>query len=112
MYPHVLRNTFSPRLLTTASTSPTSNLQSLTCFNPVIIILPLHMTPNHLSLFLLNTSETLSIPSRFLNPTQDLLSFSVTPHICLTIRLSALSCLCSSSTLIGQVSLPYIIVLL
>src|SRR5208282_764082 len=110
MYPHVLRNTFSPRLPTPASTSPTINLQSLTCFNPVIIILPLHMTKP--SKYVSPSSETLSIPSRCLNSSQVFLSFSVTPHICLTIILSALSSLCLSSTFIGQVSLPYIIEIL
>ena len=91
------------------SQSPTSNLQSLTCFNPVIIILPLHITKLSQLLFLLNTSETLSIPSRCLNSSNDFLSFSVTPHIYLTIILSALSSLCLSSTFIGKVTLPYII---
>src|SRR5664279_2535978 len=52
LYPklsHVLSNTFSPCLLAPSSTSHTRNLQRLTCFHPVTIILHLHMTKPSIS---------------------------------------------------------------
>src|SRR5678815_3382668 len=45
------------------------------------------------------------------NSLEDTRSLSVTPHIHLTIILSALTSLCVSSTFIGHVSLPYNITL-
>src|SRR5881296_2193085 len=60
--------------------------------------------PNHLSLPRLTTSSTPSIPSPSLSSSLGLLSFRVTADIHLTILISF--------TFIGQVSLPYTIILL
>src|SRR5260221_12168084 len=69
------------------------------------------MCPNHLNLPCRTTSNTHSIPNRPHNSSFVFLSFNVTPHIHLTIILSALSNLRISSTFIAQVSLPYTITL-
>src|SRR5260221_708835 len=69
------------------------------------------MCPNHLNLPRRTTSNTHSIPNRPNNSSFVFLSFNVTPHIHLTIILSALSNLRISSTFIAQVSLPYTITL-
>src|SRR6266536_1190 len=65
--------------------------------------------PNHLNLPRRTTSNTHSIPNRLNNSSFVFLSFNVTPHIHLTIILSAFSNLRTSSTFIAHVSLPYTI---
>src|SRR3989441_3573123 len=65
--------------------------------------------PNHLSLPRLITLSTPTIPSPRLSSSLDLLSFTVTPHIHLTMLFSVLTSLFISTTFIGQVSLPYAI---
>src|SRR5260221_623778 len=67
--------------------------------------------PNLLNLPCRTTSNTHSIPNRPNNSSFVFLSFNVTPHIHLTIILSALSNLRTSSAFITQVSLPYTITL-
>src|SRR6267154_1347418 len=63
--------------------------------------------PYHRSLPRLTTLSTLSIPNPCLSFSHDLLSFTVTPDIHLTILFFVLHSLCRSSTFIAQVSLPY-----
>jgi len=62
---------------------------------------------NHLNLPRLKISETDSILTQCLNSSDVILFFTVTPHIHLTIILSALGKLCLAFNLIGHVLLPY-----
>ena len=63
--------------------------------------------PNHLNLPLCILFSTHSMPKRFKSSSLRFLSFKDTPHILLTIILSALLNLARSSAFIAQVSLPY-----
>src|SRR5579863_4451071 len=73
---------------------------------------PLRFTcPNHLNLPRLTRSATLIIFKLSSSSCDLFLSFSVTPHIHLTIILSVLSSCCTLATFRGHVSLPYTITL-
>lgn len=112
---------------------PNSLMSSLTTSSHVFLGLPFGLTPptsilvhffshssssflstcpNHRSRPLLNTYINVSIPNHLLSSSFLFLSLSLTPHINLTICISALSILCTFSPFNAHVSLPYNITLL
>src|SRR5260221_6060286 len=108
--PHILNYTLVPCFSASASTFFTFYHHISACSTQSSLFLR-SMCPNHLNLPCRTTSNTHSTPNRPNNSSFVFLSFNVTPHIHLTIILSALSNLRISSTFIAQVSLPYTITL-
>ena len=111
---HIFLDPLHPSLLTSTSSPNTRNLNFSTFWQPVTLLLSLHVTKpplfSHISwknLPLLTTSEIHSIPNRCCNFSFDTQSLSFTPHIQRIIALSVLFILFISSIFAGQVSLPY-----
>ena len=101
----ILSHNLSPGPLWSSSWSLTLNFILHTFFHPIIIIFLQHM-PYQRSLFCCKTNAMSSIPSLCLSSLLGSLSFSLMPHIHLTILISARWSATTFSFLTGQLSLP------